>query len=285
MKKEIMKKRFLTIVLAGVCSVSLLTACGGESRNTGGTEKVNKTAEKSIEKTSGIQADDPGAFIEQLYQVYMIDRSEDYGDMWKNYVSEKSKELGFMTEDEFTSNIRQNAFTYEYKDVLVNSQTNVGDNITKVNVSIKTADGATDSTDEYVIEENGAYKILVAGVIDVDKLGNTEQSGDFALENVFIYYQPEGITLTYDFRNNSDRLVYLSAWASTPMVKMTTEDGSEYTCSFDSMVSVQPGNSDTETLYFAGAKGTPKALSWDTITYCNERNLPDGTASFTVNIE
>lgn len=286
-------KKLLMLILVGTCAVSIMAGCGSskevsERDANSTTEAVTESSDVENKNSKGIQADSAEDFMEKFFKEYYIDKTQDVSTIWEQCISEKSKELNVMSEDDYVSQIKQLLFDNEFTDVMINSSSEIQTDIYKVSTSYKCTNNGIQSTgteDWYIIKENENYKILLSGITDVMEFGNSENGdSDFSLENLKVYTTVESIRLSYDFVNNSGQEIYMGPWAGTVKVTMTTDDGSQYTCAFDSMVKIAQNNSDAETLNYAGATGVPVQLEFDTITYVGDNGLPDGSTSYTVTL-
>ncbi len=286
-------KKMMMLILVGTCAVSILAGCRNskEVSNTSAkssTESVTESSEVEKEEVKGIQADSAEDFMEKFFRAYYIDKTQDVSTIWDQCVAEKSKELNVMSEDDYVSQVKQVLFDKEFTDLMINSSSELQTDIYKVSMTYKYTNNGNESTgteDWYIIKENENYKLLLSGILDVTEFGNTESGdSDFSLANLKVYTTAESIRLTYDFVNNSGQEIYMGPWAGTVKVTMTTDDGSQYTCAFDSMVKIAQNNSDSETLNYAGATGVPVQLDFDTITYVGGNGLPDGATSYTVTL-
>ena len=177
-----MKKRALTTLLIVIMAAFSVTGCGSANEqktssegNTVQKEEVaqqpsdnskedNSTAKKA---PAGITADSPEEFMEKFIRTYYIDRTQDISTIWENCISERSKNTGIISEQDYVNQLKQLLFINKYTDVLAINEGEVQENIYKLNVTYKVLQGNTENSfDEvgYIIDENGNYRLLLGGV-------------------------------------------------------------------------------------------------------------------------
>ena len=295
-----MKKRALATLMTVIMAALSVTGCvsaneqkpsneGNTVRTEEASQQLSDNSEENKSKAKkppvGITADSPEEYLEKYIRTYYIDRKEDVSTIWENCVSEKSKSLGFISEQDFVNYVKQQLFDNECTDILVINEGEVQENVYKLNVTYKLIQSSFEyPLDEewYIIEEDGDYKLLLSGVMDViyySSEGNEED--DFELKDLTAFIMTDGISFTYELVNHSDYTVYLGPWASTVTIYLTMDDGQVYSTSYGHMISITPNNSDLEDPFFEGASGIPAELKFDTITYVGENGLPVGETSFT----
>lgn len=295
-----MKKRALATLMTVIMAALSVTGCvsaneqkpsneGNTVRTEEASQQLSDNSEENKSKAKkppvGITADSPEEYLEKYIRTYYIDRKEDVSTIWDNCVSEKSKSLGFISEQDFVNYVKQQLFDNECTDILVINEGEVQENVYKLNVTYKLIQSSFEyPLDEewYIIEEDGDYKLLLSGVMDViyySSEGNEED--DFELKDLTAFIMTDGISFTYELVNHSDYTVYLGPWASTVTIYLTMDDGQVYSTSYGHMISITPNNSDLEDPFFEGASGVPAELKFDTITYLNEEGFPASETSFT----
>jgi len=298
-----MKKRALTTLLIVVMAAFSVAGCGSANEqktssegNTAQKEEVaqqpsdnskedNSTAQKA---PAGITADSPEEFMEKFIRTYYIDRTQDISTIWENCVSERSKNTGIISEQDYVNQLKQLLFSNKYTDVLAINEGEVQENIYKLNVTYKVLQGNIENSfDEvgYIIDENGNYRLLLGGVTDIIYYSpESSEEDDFELKDLKALITPDGITFSYELVNHSDQSVYLGPWASDMTIFLTMDDGQVYSTSYSHMVTITPNNSDPESPFFEGASGIPAELKFDTITYLKENGMPGSTTSYTVDL-
>ena len=283
-----MKKRALATLMTVIMAALSVTGCVSANEEEA-SQQLSDNSEENKSKAKkppvGITADSPEEYLEKYIRTYYIDRKEDVSTIWDNCVSEKSKSLGFISEQDFVNCVKQQLFDNECTDILVINEGEVQENVYKLNVTYKLIQSSFEyPLDEewYIIEEDGDYKLLLSGVMDViyySSEGNEED--DFELKDLTAFIMTDGISFTYELVNHSDHTVYLGPWASTVTIYLTMDDGQVYSTSYGHMISITPNNSDLEDPFFEGASGVPAELKFDTITYLNEEGFPASETSFT----
>lgn len=295
-----MKKRALATLMTVIMAALSVTGCvsaneqkpsneGNTVRTEEASQQLSDNSEENKSKAKkppvGITADSPEEYLEKYIRTYYIDRKEDVSTIWDNCVSEKSKSLGFISEQDFVNYVKQQLFDNECTDILVINEGEVQENVYKLNVTYKLIQSSFEyPLDEewYIIVEDGDYKLLLSGVMDViyySSEGNEED--DFELKDLTAFIMTDGISFTYELVNHSDYTVYLGPWASTVTIYLTMDDGQVYSTSYGHMIRITPNNSDLEDPFFEGASGVPAELKFDTITYLNEEGFPASETSFT----
>lgn len=286
----------MTVILAALSVTGCVSANEQKPSNEGNTVRTEEASQQLSDNSEenkskakkppvGITADSPEEYLEKYIRTYYIDRKEDVSTIWDNCVSEKSKSLGFISEQDFVNYVKQQLFDNECTDILVINEGEVQENVYKLNVTYKLIQSSFEyPLDEewYIIEEDGDYKLLLSGVMDViyySSEGNEED--DFELKDLTAFIMTDGISFTYELVNHSDYTVYLGPWASTVTIYLTMDDGQVYSTSYGHMISITPNNSDLEDPFFEGASGVPAELKFDTITYLNEEGFPASETSFT----
>ena len=295
-----MKKRTLATLIIVIAAAVSVTGCSSaiekKTSDEGDTARTEEDSQQQSEnheenkttaevKAAGITADRPEEYLEKYIRTYYIDRTQDVSTIWENCVSEKSKSIGFISEQDYVNHVKQQLFENECTDILIINEGEVQDNIYKLDVTYKLLQGSFENPLEeewYIIDEDGEYRLLLSGVMDAIYYSSEDnEEDDFELKDLTALIMTDGISFTYELVNHSDHTVYLGPWASTVTIYLTMDDGQVYSTSYGHMISITPNNSDLEDPFFEGASGIPAELKFDTITYVGENGLPVGETSFT----
>ena len=296
-------KRALTTVMIIIVAALSVTGCVSANKqrtsNAGNTSPIEEESQqlsdtsqedKSMAKKTpvGITADSPEEYLEKFIRTYYIDKTEDVSTIWDNCVSEKTKSIGFISEQDYVNHVKRQLFDNELTDVLVISEGEVQENIYKLNATYKLFQSSFDNPMEeewYIIDEDGEYRLLYNVVMDVINYSSEGHEEDnFELKDLTAFIMTNGISFTYELVNHSDYTVYMGPWASTVTIYLTMDDGQVYSTSYGHMIRITPNNSDLEDPFFEGASGIPAELTFDTITYQGADGLPTGETSFTVDL-
>lgn len=261
------KLKVLTVLFVLICTVCTFTGCGA----TGGIPGVGK------------QADSPEEFAEMFIRSIYIDKVVEPEDAWNVFVSNRSKELGVATEEDYTTVIKKYLFANEVVDVMVSPATELQDNIYKVVLTVKCNNNGNEATQEepwYIINEDGRFGLLVEGAIDMYEYDPADTEHDIDLRNIKAFVTPESIIFNFEFMNNTDEKLLMGPWVGSTNVNLKTDKGN-YTCSYAPMQFVAAHGSDTHYLTFEGAEGKPSELYFDIISIIGRDGLPVGETSYT----
>lgn len=227
--------------------------------------------------STGVQIENPGEFIETLYQGLMIDHTITPEVFWDDYVSDRSKNLGVIDRDGYLNLVAEDPMVIQ--EVSASQGAHVGRNeeLYKVKVMQKIVDetGAQQSRylEEYVVVENGYCKYLVYGIYEAETFAElTTTNGLFKVKNLEVDYCAEGISLRYNLYNNSEQYIR-HGWIGGPTVQLVTSEDT-YEAELDEPHAYDPQGEFFEQLYCEKAEGTLQEIQFDNMFVVDANGNP-----------
>lgn len=257
----------------------LTTGCIIASFNLIGCAKNNPQTSKESTKTETVAAveekqEKPEEVIEKMYRG-LIDKKLTYENIWDDYVSDTSKNLGTITKEAYldSTDARDYKNNIVQTDIKVMSSEQVKDNIFKVKSILKyTVNGKENTNDliEYVIKENDKLKYLIDGILSIEKHSDsTIENINYKNFNIINYV--DGIGISTDIVNKYSNGIALG-WSGGPNITLKTDKG-EYSCT-PNTIQIQKGQTQNISVKFNNAEGTPQELVINNINYLNNNDLP-----------
>ena len=256
-------KNKAVIILTLICVVISLSL-------TGCNKNTNETKEDTeIEQTT------PEKFLLNMYSSF-IDKKPVYGDIYDNLIAQKSKDLNIFSKEQYVSDSETRDFKNNivYTDIKVISSEKITKEIYKVKSLVKSTvnniQQTEDSTD-YVVEENGEFKILIGGYLSIKKCSD-QSVNDIQYNNIKLIECVESSAISFDITNKTNKIIKIG-WAAMPTLQLKTDKG-EFLSTLDSCVRMNSGESKNIFVNFKNSEGTPKEVSLNNINILNIRGLP-----------
>ena len=255
---------FLCIMLLG------LSGCGKE--DTGNLEDAKK-------------------YAEQFFRDYYLRQAHDINDIWKDSISETSKRCGITTEAEYVALYKEEQETnWGYGDFHIESADQLQPGIFRIRILYSY--GYYDSnytdvpSDFYVRYENGQYKTLIYGITDeLEIKDRQDKANDILLENLKAWQTADGMIVSFDLTNHSDRDIVDPDTNDKVTVTLTTDDGQEYKCRYGDLINEFANYSNHKMIWFAGAGGKPLKLTVDNLNYRENGMKLQESTSVTVDLQ
>lgn len=262
-----MKRKIILVLTAG-CIIASFNLIGCSKNN----NQTNKEA-TPMETVSTVQ-EKPEEFIEKMYKG-LIDKKLTYENIWDDYMSDTTKNLGTITKESYLNSTEARDFKNNiiYTDVKVLSSEQVKDNIFKVKSILKyTVNGKENTEDliEYVIKENDKLKYLTDGAISVQSKEDVTME-NISYKNIKATNYVDGIGISFDLVNQYENGIALG-WVDGSTITLKTDKGEfSYTINPEK---IQKGQTQNVPVKFNNAEGTPQELVINNVNYLNNRGLP-----------
>lgn len=262
-----MKRKIILVLTAG-CIIASFNLIGCSKNN----NQTNKEA-TPMETVSTVQ-EKPEEFIEKMYKG-LIDKKLTYENIWDDYMSDTTKNLGTITKESYLNSTEARDFKNNiiYTDVKVLSSEQVKDNIFKVKSILKyTVNGKENTEDliEYVIKENDKLKYLTDGAISVQSKEDVTME-NISYKNIKTTNYVDGIGISFDLVNQYENGIALG-WVDGSTITLKTDKGEfSYTINPEK---IQKGQTQNVPVKFNNAEGTPQELVINNVNYLNNRGLP-----------
>ncbi|OOM16684.1 hypothetical protein [Clostridium saccharobutylicum] len=262
-----MKRKIILVLTAG-CIIASFNLIGCSKNN----NQTNKEA-TPMETVSTVQ-EKPEEFIEKMYKG-LIDKKLTYENIWDDYMSDTTKNLGTITKESYLNSTEARDFKNNiiYTDVKVLSSEQVKDNIFKVKSILKyTVNGKENTEDliEYVIKENDKLKYLTDGAISVQSKEDVTME-NISYKNIKAINYVDGIGISFDLVNQYENGIALG-WVDGSTITLKADKGEfSYTINPEK---IQKGQTQNVPVKFNNAEGTPQELVINNVNYLNNRGLP-----------
>lgn len=258
-------KKIITILMI-TCTIASTNLIGCAQKNNDNSKEVAQATQNNQEK--------PEEFIEKMYKG-LINKKLTYENIWDDYISDTSKNLGTMTKESYLNSTEARDFENNivYTDVKVLSSEQVKDNIFKVKSILKyTINGKEKSEDlnEYIIKEDNKLKYLEEGAVSVEKHEDTTIE-NINYKNIKVINYIDGIGISTDIVNQAENGIAFG-WADGSTITLKTDKG-EYSYTLNTM-KIQKEQTQNLSIKFNNAEGKPQELAINNVNYLDNRGLP-----------
>lgn len=172
------------------------------------------------------------AFVKEYYKIVNEGGEDNYKLLWDKYLSKITKTCGFITEEEWLDMNRSKAEDHGFQIISYDaiSAKTLPDNIIALKSRIKyQADSEifTTTSNEYVIIEDGSYRYLVDGVLNVQHFegGETNVEG-VSIKNIEVKECAENLLVNLDIINETGQAISLGSKNNPYPIIIDTEKGS-----------------------------------------------------------
>lgn len=234
---------------------------------------------------------DAKKYAERFFRDYYQHHAHNINDIWKDSISETSKEFDITTEAEYVSLYKEEQEEcWGYDDFHIESAEELEPGIYRISILYTYGYYDSDYTDVpsdfYVIYENGQYKTLIYGIKEELKIRDSqEKDNEILLENLKAWKTVDGMIFAFDITNNSERDIVDPATNDEVMVTLTTDDGQDYKCLYNDSKNEFANYSNRHMVWFAGAKGKPLKLTVDNLNYQENGVRLKETTSVTIDLQ
>ena len=255
-------KRILSLILAVLLCIASVS-CGSDKTEILTDENtVIEDEQTEIEKNFPNVSLALNDIIEQIKNNKLT--AEDF---WDNYISDKTKELDFITRDMFIENMSDNLKHDTYVSHKIEKIEILSDNIAQAKYKIiyRTPYGVEEEITykDYFIKENGSWRVLLLGITEYDYYVSEGEDDEIKITDAKVFKGVNGIQVDFTLSNRTDS-EYSLGNNEPSSCELTTENKS-HEIVFDKVINISAHSSIKLSCFFRSATGDVKNIQLENV--------------------